>query len=347
MFTLLYTCLGLRRASPNPIECNTVTLYIWQHAIYNPSGHLGLCVRTGSPDAQLENYFSLSPKSLEGIDDIPPLRLRDGRPARITDSFAEEKLIWGCRRHWAGLKYTLNQEQKDLLPYDLSITKISDETMLQIAGKFDGPTQRRLISLGEPNDVITLKTLDVDKMKSKIEAYKNSSPPLQWAALAGTYAHPAHGHNCASVVLSILYAGGMDKLVISPHAMAMSLGIFAAAITCFAVGQPTVAEGVIRVLIGAAMGIAAGGIYEGCGDIQPLLDTMPVLKRDSFPTIFGLRLLCMIVTPILSIGKIGHTFPAYLTMPKQVVALAQEAQRAEDHAYKFVPASRMASHAAV
>jgi hypothetical protein len=341
MINFLYQLTGYRDRSPNAMD-DKVTLYEFSHPIYNPSSHLGLLVEKGGQPY----YFSFSPKDARGLKEIPFGMLREGREGFVLSDFEEETLLWGFRHAWnddfpAQLKD--NQIEKFLNYFDenrqtvgepsdfirKNFKYLSDCQLLEIAKLFPDATKSTLKSHGQPDGMTVLKTLDLDAMIAKMKHFEDKPPT--WAPWASTYLHKENTYNCGSIILDILYTGKMGRLVTSSATqwsmVGALLGLLSliktdeAALVCAAIG------------IGFAGGRVAGGAYDGCKNVQYFFNMNANTENDKTSIVVGLRILSIFFGAILGPLKTGPFFPAFLTLPKNVMSLATEAKAAEDSCY--------------
>ncbi|MFI4957476.1 MAG: hypothetical protein ACHQAX_09775 [Gammaproteobacteria bacterium] len=297
---------------------NTAELLVWGHPVYNPGHHLGLKIHDKGDD----HYFSFSPISLEGTARMPFKACHQGREAYVMTSYAHEQLIWGVRKKWLRLQSKLNPEQLVLLPENLSIAQVSDKTLLEIALLFPPSIQSELSMVYEPERFV-LNNLDIESMISKIRHFKSDSGKQLWAPWAGSLWRNRNTHNCASIILEILYAGKLRRRVHSPHDMASIL----VGLGCFMVSlllkmQPI--EMLIAMTAGFFIGRILGGAYEGYDGINHYLQMRKLLYKDPIRVIIGFKLFSSLVCAIAGIFIYGPIFPALITMPKNVAWLVRK-----------------------
>jgi hypothetical protein len=348
MFHSLKQCIGHRNTSPNTMR-DEVVLCEWSHPIYNPSSHLGLKIHKDGHDY----YFSFSPKNTYDIAHIPFARLRMGLPGFIVRQFKDETLLWGFRNAWGrGLQQKLSHEQINQLNayYEanhpgtsLTSNKLSQEViddfahlrdsqLLEVARKFDKPLKSQLRALGQPNGGETvLRTLDIQAILDKISDFVSNTP--QWAPWAGTYLHHENTYNCASIVLTLLYAGGMGKLINS------RANEYAVAGTLLGLLSLTVSYDPILLAESMAVGLGGGCVLgaavDSYHDIQHFFNMIAGSPEDNPGTLFGMRLVSVLCGGLIGAVKQGPFLPAFLCLPRNVVELARQAEQNEKNTHRF------------
>lgn len=294
----------------------TAELLVWGHPVYNPAYHLGVRIQSQGK----EHYFSFSPISLDGTTSMSLGELHQGRESYAITSYDNEKLIWGLRKKWIRLRGILSDEQKALLPNDLSIAQVSDKILLDVAVLFPSSIQSELSLVYEP-EKISLNHCDVTTMIKKIKHFCTDEGRQLWAPWAGSLWRNKDTHNCASIILEILYAGKLKRFA---HSMHDILGVVGAFIG-FSVSLIIQPEVCLLSTLGAfIIGRVLGGAYEGYVDIEYYLQMRKLLKKDSAIVIIGFKVLSSILCAVAGVFIYGPIFPALITMPINVVALAKK-----------------------
>lgn len=348
MFHYLYQCLGYRKKSPN-IMGDEVVLCEWHHPIYNPSSHLGLKIHKEGQDY----YFSFSPKSAYDLVHIPFAELRTGLEGFMVRNFDDERLLWGFRNAWGeGIIEKLSQTQITKMigyyhtnhPHEAidsqtltqavlnDFSHLRDSQLLELAQLFPEDIKNGLRALGQPNGGTTvLRTLDLNAMIDKINEFAASQP--KWAPLAGTYSHQENTYNCASIVLTILYAGKMDGLITTRATQWAAAGTLVGLLSLIVTQTPEViGESVAGGLVGGRIFGAAQDSYL---DIQHFFNMIAGTPEDNVGTVLGLRILSTVCGGIIGALKSGPFLPAYLCLPKNVVELSRQAEQTEKSIYVF------------
>jgi hypothetical protein len=209
---------------------------------------------------------------------------------------------------------------------------LGDSEILAVAKKFDKNKERmeaHLHAHGEPEKTI-LKTCDLKAMLDKMNEYSRSKPT--WAPWAGTYFHQENTHNCSSIILDILYAGKMDRLLTSSATKLSYVGALLGLLSLMKTDDPLVIAASIG--IGFLGGRAVGGAWDGFSNAQHFFNMNAGTKHEKTSTIIGFRLMSTMMGAVIGMMKWGPFFPAYITLPKNVVALAKEAAEVEDSIYR-------------
>jgi hypothetical protein len=211
-----------------------------------------------------------------------------------------------------------------------SITQLSDCELYNLALLFD---KDLLLKHGNPSFTIRIKTLDLAVMIKRIDALELQAP--LWASWSGSYWHQENTYNCASIVLKILYEGGMRDKVHS-HAFFYSIvGLFLGLVSLSFTHAPALVF--CSLIIGCIGGRFLGGLMDGFEDIQPFLDLVASESRDDIGTVLGLRLAASLCVAFVSLFKAGPIFPDYLALPHHVEALTEEARHFDESRYQFTP----------
>lgn len=323
------TLVGSRSAVTDFTQC--VEVLAWYHPECVPSQHMALRIR----ELGHIHYLSFSPKSLHGLAERPFLDLPKGVEGVFIPTYEDELLIQGFRNAWPAIQNELSDQQKSFISRS-SIRKISDIEILGIAQskQFSHERKEELRKIGKPTEIIELRTLDINAMVTKLNQFKSPETNMQWASFCGTYKHQKNTHNCASIVLDLLYEGGMGAMITSNNDL---LGL---AGTLLGVGY-TYFTGyywlhiIKNISFGLLFGRCIGGAYEGYTGIQSFLNLLSTQGKDNCGSILGLRVLSTCFSAIVGVIKPGPVVPAFLTIPRNVLDLAHQAKVDEENIALF------------
>lgn len=169
-------------------------------------------------------------------------------------------------------------------------------------------------------------------MEEKINILKTQT---KWAFWAGSYFHPPNTHNCASIVLDVLYAGGLGWLTVSTNDLLGIAGSLLGAGYFAFMGSKDWLSALVNIAVGFVVGRGFGGAYDGYNQIQSFLNTVASQGRDNMGTVLGLRLAGTLLPMLIGIVKPGRVVSAYMTLPQDVVSLAHQAEVEERAKYSF------------
>lgn len=336
-------CVGNRAPLPNGIK-DSVKVYCWGPSKSLPALHTALEV---TRDGQ-SIYLSFCPHAIEGLDNLPPSQLGRGFPGYFQESFDQQRLYEGFRK--------AHEEEKD-------IEKFSYEIIMRRAKKLPEKTQQELKTLGDPDEKVELHSLDLDKMIKKIHFLKRlASTDLtefklleeketvayaaKWGSWASVYSHQTDTYNCSSIVLEVLYEGGMNNLTSTIHdPLGVAGGLLGTALGIASyLNNQVLQEAVLNLVAGFFGGRGAGGFVDGWIDIQSVINLMAradksdatkcVTKLKNGAQHLGLRVMGALLTAVVSLVKSGPIIPEWLaTTPELVMSLANQAKREEDALY--------------
>lgn len=327
LLAFFYPALGIRIQNQGAVG-DYADLVGWEHDIYNPSGHVGLSIKHGSE----RRYISFSPRSTEGLKTTPFMQLGNGRPAVLTTNMKADKMLWGLRRCWNELRNNLTSEQLALTDNG-SITHLSDHELHNLTLLFD---ENMLLDNGSPSFTIRLKTLDLAAMIKRIDSL--TSQTGLWAFWSGAHWHEPKTYNCASIVLKVLYEGGMRDKVHSHAFYCSVMGLFLGFTALSMTRNPAFIF--CGLVLGFISGRFAGGMMDGYQDIQPFLDLVANESKDDMGTLLGLRIASSLSVAFASLLRSGPIFADYFALPRHVESLAEEARHFDDSRHLFAPARR-------
>lgn len=324
-----YKLSGTRTPLKEKIAHSRVEILAWYHPLCIPAQHMALrVVHEGE-----EHYLSFSPDSLLGLSEKQFLELRKGVKASFVRMYDDELLIQGFRNAWPQIKEELNQEQLSILHYG-SIKKVSDVEILEITKYFTNEKNNELRAKGHPSEIVILYSLDTKRMLEKINQLKEKADSITWASWAGTSFHQENTYNCASIVLEVLYEGGFDKLISSSNDLLGISGLLLGT-TFTLVTQPLWITAIIQIVVATMSGRGLGGAYEGYTGIQSFLNLAASQGHDNLGSVLGLRVLTALFSAFLGAVKTGPVFPAFLTIPRDVLDLTHQAKTEEEAIYSF------------
>ncbi len=279
------------------------------------------------------HYLSFGPAKSEGLSHLPLLfgkvTQRTGVVGNFTETYKDDLLIQGLRNA------ALNEEKGIDLPPNLK--KMSPlEVLVHAKENYTSATKARLRELGKPADVIRLRTLDLNKMIIRIQQYKTDKE-MHWAFFSGTYFHKEHRHNCASIILDVLYAGGLDQVAPASYNNLTGLvgGLLGVAYAYHQWDHSSAQSNAWIIASSAAIGRATGAAYDGYHGIQSFLNVVTKEERDSWGSVLGLRINSAVCSAIVGIFKSGPFNSGLLTLPEEVGYIAVNASRNEQSLYTF------------
>lgn len=336
MLSSLSRFFGKRKSLPNDFQ-SCVEILSWYHPEYLPTQHLALRIRDGNET----HYLSFSPKIVRDRPKRSILQLRQGVDAFFVNHYEDELLIRGFRNAWPQIKDDLTTAHQQFFKKN-NFKTVSDIEVLEIAGKLPAETQTKLRKLGNPTEVIELRSLNVKAMIQKMHAYKTATIPIQWSFWSGTYLHAANTHNCASIVLDLLYTGGMGNLIHSYRDVLTIAGtllgvsyVFMNSETCLETMAALVPEIFKNAAIGLVVGRGIGGFIEGYTEIQSFLNLGSIKGKDNTTSVLGLRFVSASLSALIGFIKQGPIVPSVLTMPREVLNLAHQAKVEEEDTFSF------------
>lgn len=317
-----YSLTGTRHPSPNSLN-DYAQLLIWEHSDYLPAKHIALAIHYEGK----QHYLSFSPAELGGLSKRPLLEQRDGVTPYFIENREEELLIQGFRNDWPNLQSLLNQDQKTLLN-GRNLKIVSASEIVSIAKLFSAYQQKMIKEKGHPHQIETLRDLDLEKMIEMIQGFKSNSS-IKWASWCGTYFRKPGRHNCASMVLDVLYKGGLGHHLSSPHDILGAASMLVGASMAF-YNNDTWINAILNLIEGLIIGRGLGSAYEGYVGIQSFLNLMSASGESQLSATLGLRFLSTTLSSFIGVIKPGPLVPAFLTLPQDVVALVQEAKINEE-----------------
>jgi hypothetical protein len=301
----------------------------WYHPEFCASQHTALrLVRNGIET----HYLSFSPINLTAASKTPFAKLRVGIDAHFVPSYEDELLIQGFRNAWPDIKSELNGRQKSYLKND-SLKNVSDFHILAITAELSPERQAQIKKqFGRPSEVIELRSLNFEAMAERMEFLMEPDNLTKWAPWSGSYFRGAGAHNCASIVLDVLYAGGMHTYsndLLTAAGLLLGAGYF---VFC---DHHAWLEAVIDIAVGCAASRAVAGAREGYLGIQSFLNVMATQGADNLPALLGLRFTSTLLCSVIGILKSGPLVPAFLTLPRDVMTLAQQAKVEEEVLFNY------------
>lgn len=306
---LFYHLIGKRIP---PINCLTdmAEIIMWDHPDYLPAQHIALkIIRHGA-----HYYLSFSPSTRRGLEERS--NLRSGVPGYFVENFEDDLLIQGVR-------LSPPKEQKEIIDKPLN-----EVTVIEIlANAKQSQHSSTIKQYGRPQEVIQLHHLDLDKMIEKIKRLKSTA--AQWAAWSGTYFHKPNSYNCASVVLDVLYEGGLGHLISAKHDLLGIAGMLLGIGYVYFYSQTWIIN-FFNIALGILIGRGVGGMLEGYIGIQSFLNLTARQHKDDTPTLLGLRILSTCFSAFIGLVKPGPVIPAFLTLPRDIMNLAQQAKMEEE-----------------
>ncbi len=333
MLSFLPRFFGKRKPLPNDSQ-SCVEVLSWYHPEYLPTQHLALLIRDGNKTY----YLSFSPKVVRNRPKRSLFQLRQGVDAIFVNHYEDELLIRGFRNAWPQIKDLTTAHQQYFK--ENSFKTVSDIEILEIARELPAKTQAKLRKRGSPTEVIELRSLNITAMIQKMDTYKMANPPMQWSFWSGTYLHAANTHNCASIILDLLYTGGMGNLVHCNRDVLTIAGTLLGASYILMNSQTyleTIAELVLEALKGATIGLVigrgVGGFIEGYTGIQSFLNLGSLKGKDNIASVLGLRFVSASLSALVGFIKQGPIVPSLLTMPREVLNLAHQAKVEEEDTF--------------
>lgn len=304
--------IGNRKQLPNSLT-ESVRIYCWGPLKHLTGKHIALeVVRNGKA-----YYVSFSPCTISELPNQSLFHLRQGIRGEFKNSFDDELLIQGYR------KAHIDNQKIQILGNDAILSFISELSV---------EDQNRLRELGNPAQIAELHSLDLDEMIVEINRLKNADEIL-WGAWAGSILHQERTYNCASIILCVLYKGGLERLVSTYHDV---LGVIGGILFGFISYWNNMAlfAIIINLIKGIFLGRFIGGAYEGWTEIQSVFDLSAMEgKGNKFQTVL-LRLVSAICSAVVALLKTGAFIPElFNTTPQLVMDMMQKAQRAESALY--------------
>ena len=324
-FNLFRKLLGLRKPLVTRENLHDyVEVICWKNPWLLTGHHLGLrIIREGEEVA----YLSFVPVDWPSAVKMP---WRAPAEAFFID-YQDDLLYQGFRNSWPEYADVLTPEQK-LLLQENSIKRVNDRDGLQIAKLFPEEIQHELRKRNH-SDVVILRSLDLDCMTREIESYINKETPLSWTfwGKASLFGH-AKVHNCGSIVLDILYKGGLRNLLISTQDLMGFAGLLIGAGYAFQFDSEW-SGALIETAVGFFAGRCLGGMYEGFTGIQSFLNLLNAERRDNILSTLGLRLTSVMLSGLIATVKPGALVPAVLVTPRDVMNLVNQALQEEEAIY--------------
>lgn len=345
--------VGNRAPLPNGVK-NSVKVYCWGPDKLLPALHTALEITKGDE----RYYLSFSPYTIEGLEHLSILEIRSGVSAYFQENFEQERLYRGYRR--------AHEDDKE-------INKLCHDDILKRAQQLPSHTQDVLKILGNPNETVELHSLNLEKMIKKVNFLKRPSEAqseskliqaeklsyeTRWASWASTYFHQKNTYNCSSIILDILYEGGLNNLISTYHDTFGAVGGLLGTALGIAsyMNNRMLQEAVLKLAISFFAGRGVGGFADGWNDIQSILNLIVRnAKTDSTQQNLsakckslqngalhiGLRLMSATFSSLVALVKYGPIVPEWLaTTPELVMNLVHQAKREEDTLYLPVGYSR-------
>jgi hypothetical protein len=261
-------------------------------------------------------------------DSSNPFKLRNGIPAFFIPSFKDECQLCGFLNH-------------PKIKTKFAKKKRTARENLEIIKDLSLKEKEKLQKLCHPQNVITLFGLDAEKMLRHARQLKENEK-ISWAPFAGTLNHQPHVYNCASMVMELLYVGGIASLLsgrIKLHGYIGALLGFAYVLAhC-----PTIINLIYGIIVGFIAGGIIGGACEGFNNIQYFLNVLAREQKDSLSAVLGLRATSIFLHSFLRIFPSTLTQSSILALPAHVFDMAQEAKKQEDAMYLHVNLKDQAS----
>lgn len=213
------------------------------------------------------------------------------------------------------------------------VKKLSSTEILKIAMLFPPDQQAHLRKMGTPTELVTLQTLDTIRMVDRLNYFKSTS--IQWVSWGrNPRKHDEKIYNCASIVLDVLYAGGLGKLITSPSDSAGVIGTLLGAGYAFLNNHPWL-KTLEAIGVGMLLGRGTGSAYEGSSGIQTLLNLMNTRRKDTCCLVLGLRVMSACLSSVIGTFKLGYLITDFLALPPDVMHLSLEYQRTENAMFTF------------
>lgn len=342
MMRFFNKCVGNRAPLPNGIK-DSVRVYCWGPDKLLPALHISLEITRGGE----RYYVSFSPHSIEGLEHLSIQQMRSGIPAYFLGSFEEERLYRGFKR-----------AHED----DEEIKKLRHEDILKRAQQLPSQTQESLKILGNPNETVELHSLDLEKMIKRVRFLKRRSDiqselklsqtehphyETKWASWASTDFHQKDTYNCSSIILDVLYEGGLNNLISTYHdTLGAACGLLGTALGIASyMNNRILQEAVLKLATTLFAGRGVGGFIDGWNDMQSILNlsarnAKPDPTQQNFSILkngaqhIGLRLMSATFSSLVALIKYGPIVPDLLaTTPELVMNLVHQAKREEDALY--------------
>jgi len=336
MLSSLYKFFGKRQPLPNGLQ-GCVEILAWYHPECVPAQHIVLLIR----DAGEKHYLSFSPRVLHGLSERSFCQLREGVDGIFVDNYEDELLIQGFRNAWPNINNDLTEAQQTFIKNN-TFKKLSDIEILELTQHFSFNKKAELRQLGEPTEVIELRSLNVEAMINKINLYKTASTPMKWASWSGTFLHKPNTHNCASIVLDVLYTGGLGHLIHSNRDLLTAAGALLGASYALIYNKAyleTLTEIAIQTVQyavgGLVLGRATGGAMEGYTEIQSFLNLVAIQGKDNIGSVLGLRFGITLLSAVVGLIKQGSIVPSIVTLPREVLNLVYQAKVREEETFSF------------
>ncbi|MHB1949834.1 MAG: hypothetical protein ACYCQI_17185 [Gammaproteobacteria bacterium] len=311
--------LNRGKESRNSESKGRVEIFHWHHKIYNPAGHIALKI----VKEDKEYYLSLNSKMPGKKGSL--WHKRNGVDSFFTNNLDEDCLIQGFRHACPEIFNYINENK--VLGYELNEKKLksmSEFQILELVRKLPLEKQNELKS-NSKLDTFYLKSLDVDTMIEKINELRSVSG-MKWALVSGTHYHREHTYNCASLSLQILYAGKLDKLVSSVNQDIFSMSGLALGIALAYLGNASLLQTLIYVILGSVSGKAFYDCIEGS---QSYIKIQSDQGRDSSLMTAGIYAATATLSFIFGSFITKPSIPAMWTCPGHVLNMVKEAQTYE------------------
>lgn len=349
---------GCRKKLPNP-EFDCAIVYCWEQSILSPAKHVALEVRQGKESYYL-SFFPYSTANTNSYSDATT-----GRSAFFVESLEAEQLFLGYRRR--KLDDHKSQDEKSNPEEKLNYFEILHKIRGFGAGK-----QNAIRNLGAPDQTIKLHSLDLDKMRDRIGALKKELPKTeitqfeletqtlipsyksQWASIASAFScrkqkpdkedkenkedKPPIPHNCASIVLDVLYAGGLGDLIPTSSQDVLGAMGFILGAASF-IGNTNWIGATINLARTFFMFRGSGGFYVGWCEGQSVHDLIAANKtkegeKESCSSALGLRFYHASLSALFALVIPGHFFGEWIvTTPQGVMDRVIAAKKEEDALY--------------
>lgn len=182
----------------------------------------------------------------------------------------------------------------------------------------------------QPSLSINLYQLDFDKMVRVFSEYKKDKES-KWATLAGrgNFLQNKNIHNCASIILFLLFEGGIGDSTIGYGRMLSQAGFLLGVL--LSLGQfysISLTQYILMPFVVAIAGAAVGGAIDGYRDSQSFIDIVNKSNKNSIVNA-SIMLVSVIISSIGSIFLVQRAINSFVTSPQNVIDICRWASKAE------------------